>query len=227
MGIGWGIPMGSLKLVEEGKRQARLSMLRKQSPTMLFDITSAVELSFSAKPQFVRPGSELTLVLNKKTESGLVYLGDRGPLPKRVLDGGEKIRITVPGDMKSGSYHAEIRQGGMQIFSENKVRVENWLDTFSFYVSPQNAKTGSDVTLHLNYPAPSRYFQISIKGYYGRVDRKLYRKKTLAGGREIIVTIPDDIVDFKYYIELKSGRRSFTAPVYVDNPRVHRAPPAN
>ncbi|MBA2882474.1 hypothetical protein HNR65_002826 [Desulfosalsimonas propionicica] len=227
VGIGWGIPIDSLDLVEKNDRQTRISTLRKQSLTLLFDITSAVELSFSAKPEMVKPGSEVILELSKKIKSGLVFLGDRGPLPKRTLDGGEKIIITVPGDMKSGFYHIEIRQGGMQILSENKVKVENWIDSFNFYIRPQNAKTGSDVTLHLNYPAPSRYFQIFIKGNYGRVDRKLYRKETLGGGRQIIVTIPDDIMDSKYYIELKSGRRSFTAPVYVDKPRSHRAPPAN
>lgn len=227
VGIGWGIPIGSLELLEKSKRQTRISTLRKQSPTLLFHITSAIELSFSAKPQIVKPGNDVILELNKKIESYLVFLGDRGPLPKRTLDGGEKIRITVPGDMKSGFYHAEIRQGGIQILSENKIKVENWLDSFDFYVRPQNAKTGSDVTLHLNYPAPSRYFQIFIKGNYGRVDRKLYRKETLEDGRQIIVTIPDDITDSQYYIELKSGRRSFTAPLFVDNPRVHRAPPVN
>jgi hypothetical protein len=227
VGIGWAIPISSLILIEKDDRKRRIDLLVKQSPTLLFDITFAEELSFSLKPEMVKPGSDVILELNKKIESGQVFLGDRGPLPRKTLYGGEKIVITVPGDMKSGLYHVEIRQNGMQTFSANKVKVENWLDSFNFKVLPQNAKTGDNVTLHLNYPAPSRYFQIFIKGNYGRVDRELYIKETLEGGRKLVVTIPDDITDSKYYIVLKNGRRSFTAPIFVDNPKVRRAPPAD
>ena len=109
VGIGWGIPIGSLNLKEKRLRQTRISILRKQSPTLLFDITSAIELSFYAKPEIVKPGNEVSLELNKKVKSCLVFFGDRGPLPKKTLNGGEKIVITVPGNMKSGIYHVQIR----------------------------------------------------------------------------------------------------------------------
>ena len=226
VGIGWGIPLVNLELVPREKRQTRMATLLQQSPTLLFDFAVAEDVSFSVSPPRTAPGEELTLHLSGSLQSDyVVYLGDRGPLPKKTMAGGEVVVITVPSDIKSGDYDLEIRHGGRQILSTNKVTIENWLDTFEFSVTPPRVATGGDVTLHLNYPAPVRYFDIFLKGYYGRVNRKLYRKATLSGGSQVVVTIPDDLVDFEFYIELSRGNLRYTAPVCVDNPNYHTASP--
>jgi len=222
--IGWGIPIHDLDLLPPSERATRLNTVLKQNPRLLFDFSLDEELTFTVSPARSAPGKELVLNLSTALPGGAgVYLGERGPLPKKTLQRGKRIVITIPGDTASGTYTLALRHAGREYLSSNQVAIENWLDTFSFYVTPRRAAPGQDVTLHLSYPAPSRYFEMAIKGYYGRLERRLYRKATLAGGKQVVVTIPDDIVDFEYSIEMRRGQRRYSAPVCVDNPRYHSA----
>ncbi|MCP4545439.1 MAG: trypsin-like peptidase domain-containing protein [bacterium] len=226
VGIGWGIPLAQLQLRPKEERQARLAMLQQQNPTLLFDFAVAQEFSFSASPHKTKPGAEVILHFNESIRATYsVYLDKRGPLPR--IEEGKKVVITVPGDMASGEYYVEVRQGGRRILSTNKVTVDNWLDTFSFFVTPKRVQTGQKVILHLNHPDAAGRFHIFIKGHYGRIRSRLSRKATLASGSQIVVIVPKDLIDFEAYFELNAEGRQYTAgPVCVDNPNyVSSLPP--
>jgi hypothetical protein len=227
VGIGWGIPLSEVSLRSKTSRLTLLNDLKKENATLLFDFVTYEEFKFSVSPKRAKPGEEITLELIPPIRDKYeVFFGTRGPLPKRVHSDGQKVVITVPGDMSSGNYNLEIRYGGRQVKSDKKVYIDNWLDKFSFSVSPKKVKTGQDVSLQLSH-SYHRLFKIFVYHKYARKRFRVYKKATLSGGRVIVVTVPDNLSDGEFFFEMQFGKRKYTAgPIIVDNPRVHRAPPA-
>ena len=67
------------------------------------------ELSFTFAPPVARRGTDVTLTLDPPRQGVTVYLDDR-PLPKRVLENGRRLVVTVPGDARSrGDLEVEYR----------------------------------------------------------------------------------------------------------------------
>jgi len=227
VGIGWGIPLSQVQLSSKDSRLTLLDDLEKENATLLFDFVTYEEFSFSVRPKKAKPGEEITLRFSKPIRDRYeVFFGTRGPLPKSVLSGGREVVITVPGNTSTGNYHLEIRYGGRQVKSNDTVYIDNRLDRFSFTVSPKNVKTGQDVRLHLS-DSFGRHFRIFIYGKYARKRLPVQRKATLSDGRVIVVKVPENLSDGEFFFEMQFGSRRYSAgPIVVDNPRVHRAPPA-
>jgi len=227
LAIGWGIPLSEVRLSSKDSRLTLLNDLKKENATLLFDFVTYDEFKFSVSPKRAKPGQDITLTLSPPIRDKYeVFFGTRGPLPKRVQSEGSKVVITVPGDTSSGDYYLEIRYGGRQVKSDDKVYIDNWLDRFSFSVSPKQVKTGQDVRLYLSDSYHS-LFKIFVYHKYARQRFRVYSKATLDGGRVIVVMVPDNLTDGDWFFEMQFGSRRYTAgPIFVDNPRVHRAPPA-
>lgn len=66
------------------------------------------ELEFTFAPTAGRRGSEVTLFLSPPTQVVMVYFDGR-PLPKKVLEAGRRLVITVPSDARSGYFEIEHR----------------------------------------------------------------------------------------------------------------------
>jgi hypothetical protein len=77
-------------------------------------------LSFTVAPATAKRGSEVTLTLTPAQQDVSVYLDGR-LLPKRTLQGGRQIVVTVPGDAKSGFF--EVEYNGERYRSPIRLRV--------------------------------------------------------------------------------------------------------
>ncbi len=78
----------------------------------------AIEFDFSPKVQ--RRGREVTLTLNPPTLAITVFFNGR-PLPKRTLNNGARVVITIPGDARSGYLELEFK--GERYKAAKKLRV--------------------------------------------------------------------------------------------------------
>lgn len=79
----------------------------------------AIEFDFSPKAQ--RRGREVTLTLNPPTLAVTVFFNGR-PLPKRTLDNGARVVITIPGDARSGYLEVEFKGERYRAAKQLRVR---------------------------------------------------------------------------------------------------------
>jgi hypothetical protein len=80
--------------------------------TVTVNVTSEPPLTFTFSPTSGNPGSDVELYLSRAVEGVTVYYNDR-VLPKRVLDGGSRLRVTIPGDASSGYF--ELQWDGQSV----------------------------------------------------------------------------------------------------------------
>ena len=78
----------------------------------------AIEFDFNPKTQ--RRGREVTLILTPPTLAVTVFFNGR-PLPKRTLENGRRIVVTIPGDARSG--HFELEYKGDRYRAKDRLRV--------------------------------------------------------------------------------------------------------
>jgi hypothetical protein len=86
--------------------------------TVTVNVTSPLTFTFS--PTSGNPGSEVELYLSRPVEGVTVYFGGR-VLPKRVLDGGSRLRVTIPGDASSDYF--ELQWDGQSVRASQQFTV--------------------------------------------------------------------------------------------------------
>ena len=94
---------------------------RKLSTKLAFTVDQPKpEVAFKVVPQSGRRGSEVTLLLTPPRQEVLVVFNDR-PLPKKVLQGGARIVVTIPGDARTGFF--ELEYNGRRYRAEKPFKV--------------------------------------------------------------------------------------------------------
>jgi len=78
------------------------------------------ELEFTFAPTSGRRGSEVTLFLTPPRQSVMVFFDGR-PLPKKTLQRGRQVVVTIPGDARSG--HFELEHNGRRYRAKQIFRV--------------------------------------------------------------------------------------------------------
>jgi hypothetical protein len=74
--------------------------------TVTVNVASPPPLNFTFSPTSGPPGSDVELYLSRAVEGVTVYFGGR-VLPKVVLDGGSRLRVTIPGDATSAYFELQ------------------------------------------------------------------------------------------------------------------------
>jgi hypothetical protein len=74
--------------------------------TVTVNVTSPPPLTFTFSPTSGPAGSDVELYLSRPAEGLTVYFGGR-VLPKVVLDGGSRLRVTIPGDATSAYFELQ------------------------------------------------------------------------------------------------------------------------
>ena len=77
-------------------------------------------VEFTFHPESARRGGEVTLFLTPPRPNVTVFYNGR-PLPKKVLAGGQRIIITIPGDGRSGFFELEFN--GKRYRAQKRLRV--------------------------------------------------------------------------------------------------------
>ena len=106
-------PSGKFSVVSYGRKLITAQAFAVDQPK------PAVEFDFIPKTQ--RRGREVTLTLRPPTQAVTVFFNGR-PLPKRTLDGGARIIITIPGDGRSGYLELEYKGDRYKAKQQLKVR---------------------------------------------------------------------------------------------------------
>ncbi|MBU0491012.1 MAG: DUF11 domain-containing protein [Chloroflexi bacterium] len=169
---------------------------------------TATPLTFTFSPQSGPAGSDVKLYLSAAVQSVTVYYNGQA-LPKKVLDGGKTLEVTIPGDA-SGSGYFELQWDGQSVKAAEPFTVTPPPLTFTF--SPQSGPAGSDVKLYLSAPVQP------VTVYY---NGQALPKKVLDGGKTLEVTIPGNAAGSGYF-ELQWNGQS----VKASNPFTVTPPPA-
>jgi hypothetical protein len=108
-----GATSGYFQLDSYGKRIASRMAFTVEEPRP--------EVEFSFAPTTARRGTEVSITLSEPRE-GVVVLFDGRPLPKKVLQGGRLLVVTVPGDAQSG--YLELEHNGRRYRARHPLRVK-------------------------------------------------------------------------------------------------------
>ncbi|MCC6748169.1 MAG: hypothetical protein IT371_10950 [Deltaproteobacteria bacterium] len=100
-------------------QQSQGGMTAAPAPTPAPAPQAQVGLSFSFSPTSVRRGDEVTLSLSGATDVTVWYNGR--PLPKKVLNNGLTLVVTIPGDGASGYF--ELEWSGQRVRSPQQLTV--------------------------------------------------------------------------------------------------------
>ncbi|MBU1746724.1 MAG: hypothetical protein KKA73_03470 [Chloroflexi bacterium] len=146
----------------------------------------APPLTFTFSPQSGPAGSDVKLYLSAPVQPVTVYYNGQ-VLPKRVLDGGQTLEVTIPGDA-SGSGYFELQWDGQSVKAAEPFTVTPPPLTFTF--SPQSGPAGSDVKLYLSAPVQP------VTVYY---NGQVLPKRVLDGGQTLEVTIPGNASGSGYF----------------------------
>ncbi len=107
-----GAPSGKFKIVSYG---------REVFSPMAFTVDEPKpELEFSFSPQKGRRGSEVTLTIDPPHQEIMIFFGER-PLPKKTLQGGKRVVVTIPSDARTG--HFEVDYNGRRYRAEKPFKV--------------------------------------------------------------------------------------------------------
>jgi hypothetical protein len=127
--------------------------------TVTVNVTSPPPLTFTFSPTSGPPGSDVELSLSRPVEGVTVYFAGR-VLPKRVSDGGSRLRVTIPGDATSGyfelkwdgqsataSQQFEVTSPSTTLILHNNTGVTIWYAYFSLSTEATwgDDRLGSDV----------------------------------------------------------------------------------
>jgi len=176
-------------------------------------------LSFIVAPDRARRGQEVELILSRRVPNVTVFYDGR-PLPKKVLDGGKVLVVTVPGDAISHRFF-ELEFMGRRfrapkpliIIGQSNVhrappaqqpkvhRAPPAPNSLSFIVAPDRARRGQEVELILSRRVPN------VTVFY---DGRPLPKKVLDGGKVLVVTVPGDAISHRFF-ELEFNGRRFRA----------------
>lgn len=107
-----GASTGRMRVVSHGRE------LKTRMPFTVDQPKPEVEFTFA--PTSGRRGSEVTLFLDPPRQSVTVFFNGR-PLPKRTMEGGRRLVITVPSDARTGYF--ELEYNGRQYRAKKKFRV--------------------------------------------------------------------------------------------------------
>jgi hypothetical protein len=109
-----GVPSGRFTIESHGTRTVSRLPFTVLQP--------APALSFTFTPTSVARGQEVTLNVTPPRETGITVFLNGRPLPKRVLAGGRKLVVTIPGDMR-GTGRFEIQYRGRRYPANQVLRI--------------------------------------------------------------------------------------------------------
>lgn len=95
-----GAPSGKFVIETFGRKVSTSQEFRVDQPTP--------ELAFDFRPKSGRRGREVMLLVTPPRPNVIVFYNGR-PLPKKTLEGGRKIIVTIPGDARSGHFELEYK----------------------------------------------------------------------------------------------------------------------
>ncbi len=162
----------------------------------IFRVRKVAEIG-SFFPLHALPGSEVRINGAHFHEGMKVFLGDT-ELPIKTLVSAEVV-VAIPDDAPSGKFRVESY--GKGAFSKMAFTVDQPKPEIEFDFAPKRGRRGSEVTLSINPP----HQEVLIF-----FDGRPLPKKTLQGGRRVVVTIPSDARTG--YFEVEYNDRRYKAP---------------